>query len=109
MFSRNDRDTAKSFGISTLGACFVDLHVLSFGLVDHSDRRRITALDTSHLNGMIASLVPTLRTGESAWGLVQVRPAFFTEPQASTPAFLVLIAQILLERPEENADGPYPR
>jgi hypothetical protein len=72
MFSRNYRDIAESFGVSALGACFVDLHVLSFRLVDHSDGRRITAFDTSHLNGMIASFIPTPRTGESAGGFLHV-------------------------------------
>ncbi|MGA2239325.1 MAG: hypothetical protein ABSG74_08950 [Candidatus Bathyarchaeia archaeon] len=107
VFSRNYRDIAKSFRISTLGTCFVDLHILSFRLVHHSDGRRITALDTSHLNGLIASFIPTLRTGESARGFLHVGPAFFTEPQASTPACLALISQILIERPEENPEGPY--
>jgi hypothetical protein len=67
MFSGNDRDIPESFRIPTLRACFIDLHILSFGLVNHANGGGVIMLDTSNLDRVVTSLVPTLWAGESAW------------------------------------------
>jgi hypothetical protein len=53
VFSGNDRDIPESFRIPTLGACFIDLHRLSFGLVDHANGGGVIMLDTSNLNRVV--------------------------------------------------------
>jgi hypothetical protein len=66
VFSGNDRDIPESFRIPTLGACFIDLHILSFAPVNHANRGGVIMLDTSNLNRVVTKLIPTLWTGESA-------------------------------------------
>ncbi|MGD0548918.1 MAG: hypothetical protein ABSA81_00045 [Candidatus Bathyarchaeia archaeon] len=72
VFSSNDRDIPESLTITTPGACFIDLHILTFWLVNHANGRGVTMFNTSNLNRVVTSLIPTPWAGESAWNFDHV-------------------------------------